>query len=192
MTGTSLGGPAPVYSPFLPVDAGLLAWTSDPWLAQNSSVLTAGSVYISKLPIRVPTLISNLWLGLAVTGVGVSTGSFVGLYSPAGILLAQDPTDQDAAFTGAIGALEFPLSAPQNIQGGPESQWPWVAVLANLATTQPALVRGQGSTLWPELGQTPATYRFGIAATGVTALPASFTPSAIQGTGGANIWAGGN
>jgi len=176
--------------PWLPADQGLLAANADPWLTQNSSTLTAGSVYLAKLPVRSPTQISNVWFGLAVTGAGASSGSFAGLYSPAGLLIATS-ADIGAAITGPISGLEFPLlGAPFEVNGGPESQWPWSAIVVNLATTQPAMIRGQGSSAYPNLNLTPANSRFAIAAAGQTSLPASFTPSALATTGGANLWTG--
>jgi hypothetical protein len=185
MPGQSLGGSTPQATPWLPGDNQLLVANGDPDDAVNTSLLTAGTVYLTKLTPRSPLLLSNLWFGLATVGVGASTGSFAGVYSAAGILLATS-ADIDTQLTGTTGGISIPLSAPQLIASSV-----WAAIVANLATTQPTLSRGQGGSL-PNLNLTPATFRFGIAATGQTSLPSSINPAAISGSGGVNLWAGGN
>jgi hypothetical protein len=176
--------------PWLPADNGLLAANADPDLQPGTALLTAGTLYLAKLPARGTTVISNLWVGLATAGVGASTGSFLGLYSAAGLLLAQS-ADIDGILTGTTGGVAAALGVPQLLLAGSNAQSPWVALLANLATTQPTMRTGSGSAGFPATNLAPANYRFATNGAGLSALPASITPSANVTTA-VTLWVGGS
>src|SRR5271165_3977987 len=154
--------------PWLPSDNALLAATCDPFVLTNSLVLTAGTVYLAKLPIRSAITITNIWLGLITVGAGAST----------------------ASFTTTAQGISNALTTPQAVAAG---SFVWVTVLANLATTQPALVRGiggsPGATLFQNVNLTAATARFATNGTVLTALPASITPASNAQTSG-GLWVG--
>jgi hypothetical protein len=182
---------APLVTPgtWIAPDNGLLAANSDPWLPSNSLVLTAGSLYLWKIPARSPILITNLWYILGIAGVGASSGSFVGAYSPAGLLLSGS-ADIGAALTGT-GNTSFALTTPQSVSGGSgPSAWPWGAILVNLAVTQPALNKTNATAGAGNLNLTAANARFAINGTGLSALPASITPSANNAAISSMLWGG--
>lgn len=179
----------PPYVPWTPNDDGFLGSNFDPAGASGGGLLVAGTLYLARLPIRAPTTITNLWYGVSVAGAGASTGSFVGLYSPAGVLLSGS-ADQGATFAGATGYHPAALTTPQALAGGPgPSAWPFAAVLCNLATTQVTLVRAFNTpNASPQVVVTPATMRWGSFAAQGTALPASVNLSTMATTSFTNIF----
>jgi hypothetical protein len=174
-------------APWLPGDNGLLAANADPWLPASSSVLVAGTVYLAKLPIRTGITITNVWWVLATVGAGASTGSFTGVYSSAGTLLSGS-ADIAASFTGATGPFSVALTTPQTIGPG----FVWVAIVSNLATTQPAIARSASQGSAGNMNLTAANFRFAINGTVQTSLPASITPASNASAAGTNLWAGVN
>ena len=170
-------------SPWQPSDNGLLMATSDPATPSSNTALVAGSVYVMKLIARNALTVTNLWFSIASAGVGASTGSFAGLYNSAGTLLSGS-ADIAASLTGT-GPFSVALTQAQAVAAG---AFVWAAILSNLATTQPSPFRNITGAATGNVNLAAAASRFGIAATGVTALPASFTPSAL--TTGLTIWTG--
>jgi hypothetical protein len=166
--------------PWLPADNSLLAAAGDPVLFNAGFLTIAGTVYLSKIPVRNPTLASNVWAVATVAGVGASTGSFGGLYSSAGALLSGS-ADAGGLVLGA-GAVEIPLSTPQQLAAG----FVWAAFLFNLATTQPTLAR---SSAFGNVGLSAALSRFAVPVTGQTSLPGSFSPGSLTPEA-ATFWAG--
>jgi hypothetical protein len=175
---------APV--PWLPADNDLLGAIGDPYTISQATALTAGTVYITRLTMRVATTVTNLWFGLATVGSGTSSGSYAGLYSSAGVLLSGS-ADCASQFTTAIGGIEVPLTTPQAVAAG---SFVWAAVMSNLASTQPTLFKGGTEFLFPSTGLPTTQSRSGVIGTTQTSLPASFTPSAIASNAGLNPWAG--
>jgi hypothetical protein len=189
MTGTY---PNPTLSqawapPWIPADNNLLAATGDPYEASGASAaITAGSVYLSKIPVRSAFTATNVWFAVTTAGSGASTGSFAGLYSSAGVLLSGS-ADIAAQLTGSVGPIEVTLTTPQALTTG----FVWVALLSNLATTQPKLADNPlGLTSIENLNLTAANFRFAINGTVQTSLPASITPASNVSAGGVNLWAG--
>lgn len=171
---------------WLPGDNGVLAATSSLDASGGTgAVLTAGSVYIQKLLIRsYPLVITNVVYIVATAGLGASTGSFVGVYNSSGTLLSS--CSDIGANLLAAGAYSTALTTPQTINSG----FVWLAMVENLATTQPAMrVEATAAFATVNLNLTAATCRCGIAATAQTTLPASFTPSA-NSLSGQTIWMG--
>jgi hypothetical protein len=151
----------------------------------TAGILTAGTLYLGKIPVRVAMTATNIVYVVSVAGVGASTGSFVGLYSSSGTLLSGS-ADIGAALLGT-GAISSALTTPQVLAAG---SFVWAAFLENLATTQPTLREyGTPTFVDPNLNLTAAAFRAATNGTGLTTLPASITPSANAGTG-VTIWLG--
>ena len=187
----SLAVPNPVS--WQPSDNGLLV-ASDNFMNCLAGTVApvAGQLYLVKLQIRDPLLLSNLWWTVEAAGnnTGGSAGTFVGLYSSSGTLLTGS-SDVASAFTSA-GSAETALTTPQRLS---EGTFVWAALLLNLGTTQPTLFRpttSSGSVAVANLGLAAAAYRFCInGGTGVTSLPSSITPASNSlGAGAAVLWAG--
>jgi hypothetical protein len=172
--------------PWLPPDNTLLAANSDPLAAQQTALATAGTLYLMKITPRSTILISTVWLGMSVVGAGASTGSFVGVYSPAGTLLTGS-ADIAASLTGALGAISNAVTTPQTVLAGASV---WIALLTNLAVTQPLLCKGLAGTAASLVNAdlAAASFRFATNGTALSALPASFTPSA--NANGPTWWVG--
>jgi hypothetical protein len=136
--------------------------------------MTAGNVYIVKIPIRIGLTATTLWYRISNAGSGASSGSYVGIYSSSGTLLSS--TADIGANLVATGIYSTALGAAQTLTAG---TFIWVALVQNLATTQAQFnsFAGASSTL-PNVNLTRAFYRAGqLSATGQTTLPASFTPA---------------
>lgn len=164
-------------SPWLPGDNTLLASAGDPFNAQANTTTVAGTLYLMKVPARNSSLlITNIWLGLITVGAGASTGSFVGFYSSAGSLLSGS-ADIATSLTTTATAISNALTTPQTLAAG---SFGWIALLVNLASTQPTLAKGVGGGGGAgvvNVNLTAANYRFASNGTGLTSLPASITPA---------------
>jgi hypothetical protein len=185
MTFDPFSNPSPQV--WQPSDNGYLVANGDPMGMVGTSVLIAGTVYLSKMKARTPLSISAVRFSVNLAGVGASTGSFAGLYSSAGVLLS------GSADIGALllstGDLNVPLSNPG--RGIAAGDFAWVALLVNLATTQPTINRFTGAPgTGANLGLTPTGYESCINGTGLTALPGSITPSANSLAGAIAMCAG--
>jgi hypothetical protein len=189
VTGTVNGATVPVADPWLPADNILLAASGDldAYLGTNTGALTAGTVYLAKIMIRQAITPGHVVLGIQAGGTGASTGSFVGVYSSAGTLLASS-ADIGASLTAA-GLIPLALSSSPSLTAG---SFVWAAFVVNLATTQPSLYRngGAGTITESNGGLVAATFRYAVNGTGQTSLLASITPSSNTGTGAFPLWAG--
>lgn len=159
-----------------PADNGLLASNIDPATIGNGAAPAAGVLYLMKLPVRQALTISKLWFQVGGSGSGTSTGSFAGLYSPAGTLLTGS-SDIGTILTAAPGVPSVVLTTPQALAAG---SFAWAALLVNLSVAQPFLPQSYGAnTAFLNVNLTPATAQFAKFGSGLTALPGSFTPSAL-------------
>ena len=160
--------------PWVPADNVLLAANGPlDGSGQPTATLVAGTVYIAKVFIRAAFTWTNVNYVVATVGAGASSGSFVGLYNSSGTLLSSC-ADIGANLT-ATGAYSTPLTSAQALSAG---TFVWVALVVNLATTQPQMrAEATQSFVTANLGLTAATFRAATVATGQTTLPASFTPS---------------
>jgi hypothetical protein len=172
--------------PWLPADSSLVAAAGDPVSFTAGNLMSAGVLFLAKLPIRVNCTITNMLYLLTASGSGTSTGTFAGLYSSSGVLLSGS-ADADAQFIAAAGGVTVPLSTPQALTAG---TFVWGAFLCNLSVTQPTLARGLGTAgTLGNIGTTAATSRWAQSGSGQTALPASFTPAALTQSA-TTIWMG--
>lgn len=182
------GGTTPV--PWLPQDQGtLLAAIGDPWTAQATILVTAGTVYLVKLTARQALTITNIILITTAAGSGTSTGSFVGVYSSAGGAPLSGSADLVTPFTAAAGPQTCALTTPQAVAAG---AFVWVAILSNLTVTQPTFAKGistTGGIGGANVGLTAATLRFAVNGTVQTSLPTIVAASNTQ-TNASDIWVG--
>lgn len=169
----------------LPVNHGFSGWTYDPALALNSSLLTNGTLYLSKVNIPDDVSVTKLYWWITAVGATPTAGqNWVGIYSAAGTLLASAGVDADITSTG----LKTTTIASTALTAG---SFYWVALLFN-AGTAPTLSRGTGSgglASAVNAGLTSGTYRFATNGTLQTTLPATITPGSNTATGFAGPWA---
>jgi hypothetical protein len=176
----SLDVPAHAIGIPQPRENGAIAWTYDPASVRSDKLLTNGTLYLASVYVPRSVTATKLMWGINTVGVTATAGqNFVGLYSSAGTRLASVGVDArittQGLFTETISAALTP------------GQY-WVAVLVNAATA-PKLYCGSdlnGTLL--NFNTAGATLRFATNGTGLTALPASITPSsntAVQ----ACLWA---
>lgn len=156
--------------------SGFLGWNNDPAAGSAGSASAAGTLYLQQLNFYQATTITNLWYWVTTAGAGASTGTFVGIYSSSGSLLTGS-ADMASKFTGSTGAQQCAVTTPQSFSAG---SFCWTAVLCNLATTQVTLLRMATISAALNGNLTAANSRWGTAGTGMTALPATITPSSIS------------
>lgn len=159
-------------APWIPADNNLLAAT-DALSAVDATVQpVAGTLYLIKVPVRAAATFSNIWTVVGTAGVGTSTGSFIGFYSPAGTLLTGS-SDIGTLLTTGFAARELPVTTPQAVTTG---TFVWIGFVINMPT-MPFLRQLNNGTVVANVGLTAASYRFCTAGTGLTALPGSITPA---------------
>lgn len=168
-----------------PVNHGFTAWTYDQAIALNTSLLTNGTVYLSKVHIPDDVTVTKLYWWVTAVAVTATVGqNFVGLYSSAGTRLAMTGVDADITSTG----LKTTTITGQALTAG---SFVWVAMVFNAATA-PTIARATGSAglaTAVNAGLTASTYRFATAGTSQTSLPSSITPGSNVATGFAGPWA---
>jgi hypothetical protein len=186
----------PIVGHWLPADNGLLAAACAPELATSGSGspggLVAGTVYLTKLQIRLATTATNIVYRVSSAGNGTASSTFVGLYNSSGTLLSS--SSDITANLASSGIYTTALGASQALTTG---TFVWVAFLYNYTggTTIPQLncFAGASSALL-NLNLTRSTFRAATLATGgQTSLPASFTPSTSitnSSSAGIPIWFG--
>lgn len=168
-----------------PGDHGLAAWAFDPGLCTNSSPAVNGTVYLTKLRVARDVVIDTVywWVG-AAAATPTAGQNAVGLYAADGTRLATTNVDGVVTSTG----LKATAITPQTLAAG---AFVWVAMVFN-AATPPSLARMAGlAGLGPavNVGLTADQYRFAIAATAQTALPATITPGSNAAPAFGGPWA---
>ncbi len=163
---------------------GWLAWNYDPVLCSAASNLTTQTVAVAKVVLPVAITVTNIAFHLVNAGVSLTSGqSFVGLYDSTGARQAVS-ADQSTSWT-STGLKTVAMASSYAAAAGTY----YVALLCNGTTPMgPARTNSSGAII-ANAGLSVANYRFGIAATGQTALPGSFTPSSMTaGTGAIGFW----
>jgi len=172
-----------------PADNALLGANDNVAAAGGSTVaISKGTVTMMKIPIRASGTMTNLWFGLGASGVGSSTGTFVGVYSSTGVLLSGS-ADVGTLFTAAAPSIvTAPLATAQPVSAG---TFVWAALLSNLGTTQPSLFRlgSTGSVTLLNLGLTASGLRFCTNGTG-TVLGTQLTVTSNTPTSAFTFWVG--
>lgn len=166
----------------LPSSHGFKAWAYDPSFASTGSLGVSGTLYLSALYIERPVTVSTLWWAHTTAGSGATSGeNFGALISSSGTILAS--AGADAKVTVANSTVSLAVGSTPLSPG-----WVWGALLWN-ATTPPTMVRTNGALVaLNDANQSAASYRYATAGTGLTALPASITPSSNSQTGAASLW----
>jgi hypothetical protein len=167
-----------------PDQQGWLAWNYDPVYCSNSSNLTTQTVAVARIVLPTAITVTNIAVFAVNAGATLTSGqSLIGLYDATGTRQAVS-ADQSASWTSSglkTVAMGTPYSATAGIY--------YVALLCNGTTPMgPARTNSSGAII-ANAGLTAANFRFGIAATAQTSLPASFTPSSMTGgTGAVGFW----
>jgi hypothetical protein len=126
-------------APWVPADDGFLGFNSDPCSSSGGGLLVATNLYLARLPIRVNTLISNIWFCVSANGSGASVTSFVWIVSGVtGAVLAQSTAAAAQTAMTGTGWQGVAMTTPVTIPAG---SFPYAAILPNLAATQPTLLR---------------------------------------------------
>lgn len=166
----------PNYSNSTPVPRSQLALTAQGLITENfsrgsatlTSTLVAQTVRGGIIGLRAGDVVTNLHCHTTTTGVGAGYAR-MGLYALAGGQLGVSG-DANAAFIGTAGLLTIALGTPYTVlaDGGF-----YVCVLADLATTQPTLARGNGNVgSGAAIGSGSLA---GVSQTAQASLPASAT-----------------
>ncbi|GAA3591345.1 hypothetical protein [Streptomyces osmaniensis] len=177
VTGHALGQDTPAAH-------GLYAWPYPPAQAVNTTEVTNGVLYLTRVNIDANGTATKLYWWVGNTGSGPASGqNQVGLYDSSGTLLASATVDSAISSAG----LKTTTITGQPVTAG---AFYWVGLLFN-ASVPPSLTRGSGWTgvdAAANAGQTAATYQYAKNGTGRNALPATITPSSNTGTDFAGPW----
>lgn len=151
-------------------DNGLLAAAYDLHAATATQAMTAGNLYLVKIPIRQAITATFVWWDISGSASGASTGTFTGLYSSSGTLLSGS---SDVAASLVAGPAKLTLTTPQSLSAG---TFVWAALLVNLSSTQPTPFRSIPAS-FANLNLTAANYAAATNGSSLTSLPGSITPS---------------
>lgn len=162
-----------------PNDVGVIAWTGDPAsLGGTPGALASGKLYLSAFWIRKTVTLSNMAVAIGTAGTTLTTGqNFAGIYDSTGAQKAATADQTSTWSAGGVGTYDMALTASFSASPGMY----WAALLSN-ATTCPNFRGANAAITLIQVGQTAAQSRCGIFSSGLTALPASFTPSSIVQT----------
>lgn len=143
----------------------------DPALAvANGAVMTAGVLYLHKVPIPAGGAISTVWLTVGVAGSGLTAGQcFVGVYNSAGTTLLGQSADLSGTLN-STGNKAIALTAPTAAVSAGASVY--VAILWN-GTTSPQVRGISGSATAANINLSASTSRWATAGTAQTSLPAT-------------------
>lgn len=165
---------------FTPADHGLETWTHDPYYATSSSIVTNGTVYVVKLPLRRNVVATNLWWSVGTAGATPTAGqNEVGWYSSTGVRLISTNVDASISSSGAKRT-----SAAASLTDA----FVWAGFVFN-ATLAPTLTRGSSFETTPNINLAANVRRAAVAATGATVLPASFDPATLSTSGCLTLFA---
>lgn len=165
-----------------PYDHGLNSWTHDPGEAGAGVSVVNGTMYVLKQLLRRPAPIDTLWW-IVTNGATTPTAgqNWIGVYDSAGTRLAQ----LDIGAASATAGTKPSAITAQILQPG----FYWVALLFN-AATPPQLNRAGTGESGPNINLAAADRRAAVAGTGLTTLPASFTPGSLTTTNSLTLFAG--
>lgn len=164
---------------------GIAAWCYDPALAVNSTALSNGILYLTRVNIAADVTVSKVYWWVGNSGSSpVSGQNQVGLYNSSGTLLASTNVDSGISTAG----FKTTTITSQALTAG---AFYWVGMVFN-ASVAPTLTRASGWTgvdTAANLGQPAASSRFATNGGSRTALPSTITPASNVGTDFAGPWA---
>lgn len=166
---------------FAPADHGFISWTTDPCLVENNITPTTGTLYLIGQRLRIAQTISKSVL--YATSAGSAASVILGLYDSAGTRRAQSA----ATTVGGVGQFAPVYTAAYAAPLG----FYWAALLVVSATTSPIFGAYNSTSAFSAIGSTnlaAASYRFCTNGTGLSALPASITPSSNSISVGCEFW----
>lgn len=182
---------APVTTPpvWTPSVDGLLLAAYEPINVQTGGLLTAGQIFVQKIPVPQSVTVTDLLVLVQTAGVTLTAGQcFGGLYSSAGALIAK--TAEQSSQWQSLGEKPMPLTAESGqslvLQGG-AGAFVYTALLAN-GTTAPQMFRASGNhtTASANVGLS-SNLRFATTTAGNTSLPSSL-PALVSDP--KTIWTG--
>jgi hypothetical protein len=181
--GDSLYVPGNLAGEATPANHGAIAWTADPSITTYTVAATNGTLFLSAVYIPNPVTAIKIWWKIATAGATPTAGqNFVGLYNSSGTRLAS---------VGVDGRITTAGLYSETISVALTPGWYWVGFLLNSATP-PQLRSSTGGVAadaaWINFNLTAAQSRYAINGTGLTALPATITPSSNSQSSYA-IWA---
>lgn len=166
-------------------DHGFLVWNYDVTIGAQTSTLTSGTVYMSKLNVRSAVTATNLCYVVQTAGSALTSGqNFVGLYDASGNRVAVSADLTADWGTAAYKATPFTASVGLSV-GSYYAAWLSVGTTPITLTRSAATMAGALNA-----GLTPATARYttgGTGWTGQTSLPASGTMSS-RTPGATSVW----
>jgi len=179
----------------VPEDNNLLAWTGDPndagHVTAQSAAGVAGRVTLVRIKLRRPTLVSNIWIGLAGVDAGAALSNcYIGLYDVNGNRVAVSADISSSLSSGAT-PKALPMVTPYLAAPG----FYFIALLLNGTwTTNSFTLKATGAGISTNAGLSAPLLRLSNLLTGQTTLPTSVTLSnqvtTIINTGWASQWYG--
>lgn len=167
-----------------PADHGLIAWNFAPYnvRASDKIAMTAGTLYLAKIPIPAAATIAKVGFYVAQAGTSLTTGqNFAALYNAAGSLLSAT-ADLTTTF-GTAGGYLVPLTTSQPVTAG----YVYVGIYFNGTGTALAAGAGDAPTGLLNFNLTNAASLYATANTGLTTAPPSTLGTLTPVTDG--IWA---
>lgn len=164
---------------------GLLAWSYDPNGVSTGTLLTNGTLYVSKVHVAIAGTATKLYWHVTAQGATpTSSQNWVGLYDTAGTKLVQTDVAADVAATSGLKTTTISSTSL-----GRDTSY-YVAFLFNAATA-PTVGRGtatNGFAALTNVGLAAADLRFAVAATSQTSLPSTITPGSFSSTNCVALW----
>jgi hypothetical protein len=165
-----------------PSSHGLIAWNGDPTVATSSIAGTSGTAYLMAVYVPRSVTTSKVWFIVGATAAATVSSAQVGIYDSTGALVAS--ADASAAFNNASTIASVNLAA--SLTAGRY----WVGYVM-AAQTMPTLCRPAAVTAAQlNLNLTASTARYAVNGTGLSALPASITPSSNDTASARAFWVG--
>lgn len=199
---TSNGGGAlpswqtPAYSPWTPANSSLVVANFDSMSATSTFTLSAGNLYLARVPISSALTWTNVILIPNIAGTGTSTGSYVGLYNAANGNLLSQSADCGTIFTAGTNWMTIPLGTAQTLSAGSAVL---VGVLCNLSSSQVGLYKSSATSQVANVGLSQSAPSAGFlyrashySTTGLGTLPTMLTQSNCTSNGEEAFWAGGS
>jgi hypothetical protein len=165
---------------WIPSDSGMIAWTYDPAGAAqvNATLITGGSLYLMGVQVRAAATSTEAFMQQVAAGSSMTAGAcFMGLINSSGTRVAVT-ADISGSFATANATLNPLWTSPVALVPGLY----WIALLLNSTGTMPTfrLDMSANSASYGALinaNLAPAQWRFANQGAGLTAIPASITPS---------------